>query len=206
MGSAAHDRGEKERGITHRRQLDERGAVRERGGALVSGLECEACLAGASGAGQDEQPHVVAKEALAQLRQLALPSQQRIRSSGQLRRRCVLRRRDVEAGLLLENASLQLAQLAARLEPELVDQPRARRRVEVERLLLPAAAVERQHRLRLQPLAQRMLADEPLQLGQELRVPPQCQARFEALLDGEHAQLFQAFRLTPSELVVANSP
>ena len=81
----AHDRAENERGIAQRRQLDERGAVRKRRRRLVGSLEREPRLPGAAGAGQDEQPHVLAQEELAQLRQLAFAPEQRVRSRRQIR-------------------------------------------------------------------------------------------------------------------------
>ena len=56
--------------------------------------------------------------------------------------------------------------------PELGDERLARVRVRVERLGLTARAVEREHQLCAQPLAQQVRADERRQLADELRVPP----------------------------------
>ena len=55
---------------------------------------------------------------------------------------------------------MQLLQHRARLDPELLDQLVAPRAVDGERVGLAARAVEREHQLAAQPLAQRMLADE----------------------------------------------
>ena len=51
----------------------------------------------------------------------------------------------------------------------------ARLAVGVERVGLPAAAVQRQHPLRVQPLAQRLLGDERLELADHLAVPARGQ-------------------------------
>lgn len=45
----------------------------------------------------------------------------------------VVRARDRQRGVVLEDAALKLLQLAARFEPELVAQPRTRRSVCLER-------------------------------------------------------------------------
>jgi hypothetical protein len=47
---------------------------------------------------------------------------------------------------------------------------RARGLVGLERLRLPARAIERQHQLPAQPLAQRLLGDQRLQLADQLAV------------------------------------
>src|SRR3712207_6920300 len=52
-------------------------------------------------------------------------------------------RGNVESGVLLEDALVQLAQLAARLDAELLDERRARRAIGLERVRLPAGAVDR---------------------------------------------------------------
>jgi hypothetical protein len=114
---SAHDRAENDRGIAQRRQLDERGAVRKRRRGGVGSLEREPGLAGAPGTRQDEQPHVLAQEELAQLNELAFATEQRVRSRRKVRDYGLLRAYDVEARVLLEDAPLELAHLAARLEP-----------------------------------------------------------------------------------------
>ena len=66
---------------------------------------------------------------------------------------------------MFEDAPLQLAQLAAGLEPQLLAQPHAHTGVYLECLCLPPAAVQGEHCLRLQTLAQRVGGGEVLQLG-----------------------------------------
>ena len=59
---------------------------------------------------------------------------------------------EVEDGVLREDLSLELLQGGARLDPELVERG-ARRAIRVERLGLPARAVQREHQLPAQALA-----------------------------------------------------
>ena len=70
-------------------------------------------------------------------------------------------------GSWLRISRLQLAQLERRLEAEIVVQPAAEVLVDRERVGVPAAAVEREHRLPAQALAQR----EPGDLGRQLARP-----------------------------------
>src|SRR5262249_32303073 len=53
----------------------------------------------------------------------------------------------VERGVLAEDRPLEALQRAARLEPELVVQEPACRAIDLERLCLPAGAVQREHEL-----------------------------------------------------------
>jgi hypothetical protein len=73
---------------------------------------------------------------------------------------------------VLQDPPLQLAQLACRLEAQLLAKAAAQLRVQVERLRLAAAAVEGEHRQRVQPLSQRLLDHQALQLRQHLKQPP----------------------------------
>ena len=88
------------------------------------------------------------------------------------RRRGLRRRpgRRVELGRLVEHLLLQPPQLLARLEPQLVGQEAARVAVDRQRVGLAARAVEREHELRAQALAQRVRRHELLQLGDQLGV------------------------------------
>src|SRR6266540_3298331 len=93
---------------------------------------------------------------------------------GGARRRCRLldrglaggRRRgeQVERGVLREDCLLQALQPDARLDAELVDQGLPGGAVGGQRLGLPAAAVQGEHELAVQVLAQRVLAHQRLQL------------------------------------------
>ena len=61
---------------------------------------------------------------------------------------------------MVEDGSLEALELIVRLEPELLGQQPPARAVDLERVRLAAAAVEREHQLAPQTLAQRMLGDE----------------------------------------------
>ncbi len=68
----------------------------------------------------------------------------------------------VERGIVREDPPLQLAELLARLEPELLDERLARvAGTTAERVGLAARAVEREHQLAGEALAQRVLARPP---------------------------------------------
>src|SRR5439155_70847 len=75
-----------------------------------------------------------------------------------------------ELGPLHEDAALELAQLVAGLDAELVDERSAGVPVALERVGLAARAVQREHQLRAESLVQRVLGDETLQLADELGV------------------------------------
>ena len=85
--------------------------------------------------------------------------------------------------LLAQDRRVHAAQERARLEAELLDEQLPSLAVDLERLRLPAGAVEREHQLRPQPLAQRMRADERLELGDELGVRADRELRLGPLLE-----------------------
>src|SRR5215207_6629727 len=76
---------------------------------------------------------------------------------------------------------MQLAQLGAGLDPRVVDEPPARGDIGLERLGLAAGSVQREHALRVEPLAQRMLVDQALELRQRFLVA----SGGEVAVDGE---------------------
>ncbi len=65
------------------------------------------------------------------------------------------------------------------------------RLVGVERLGVPAAAVQGEHQLPAQSLPKRVAAYEPVELGDELRVASECQLGLDALLEAREALLLQ---------------
>ena len=89
-----------------------------------------------------------------------------------------------------------------RVEPELVGEREPGRPIDLERFRLAAAAVEREHQLAAQPLAQRMARDELLQLADEHRVPSELELGVDPLLLRRHPQLVQARGLEPGELLL----
>ena len=69
-----------------------------------------------------------------------------------------------------------------RLDAELVHQGSASALIGIERLCLPAAAVEGEHQLRPQAFAERMLADKRLEIGGNLVISSEPEIGVESLL------------------------
>ena len=122
------------------------------------------------------------------------------RAHAAARRRARRRRR--ELGAVGEDLGLELAQLRARLEPQLVAHLPSAVAVGLQRLGLPPAAVEREHELAAYALAQRVLAHERLELADHLRVAAERQVCVDALLDGDQAQLVEPRDLLLGERLV----
>ena len=80
-----------------------------------------------------------------------------------------IRRARAERRVLAQDPRLQLLQAPAGLDAELVDERAARILVGLERLRLASRAVEGLHQQLAWPLAQRLLGDERLELGDDVR-------------------------------------
>ena len=106
------------------------------------------------------------------------------------RSRCRLERR-----ILVEDPSLQLAQLERRLEAEIVAQPGVELLVDRERVGVPPGAVEREHRLPAKALAEREPDDLARQFRDQLRVATREQVRLDAILEADQAQLVEPVAL-----------
>ena len=140
------DLGQDELGVAQRRQADEVDPVGKALGEVIGGLDRDTRLARPAGAGQGDQPRLAAQQS-AQLSDLMPPPDQRRRGCGQAATSAQLCRLDRQRRILAQDRGLQLAQLRARLQAELLDQRPARIAEGGERIGLPAAAVERQHQL-----------------------------------------------------------
>ena len=81
-----------------------------------------------------------------------------------------------------EDLTFELLQLRAGIDAQLRRQLLTPTLVGVERLVLPPAAIERDHQLGAQVLTQRVGGDEVDELGDELAVPPRLEVRIDALL------------------------
>ena len=97
----------------------------------------------------------------------------------------------LERGVLVENRLVQLTQPRARLDAELVDQRAARRAVGLERVRLAPGPVQGHQQLPAQALAQRLLVDERLELGDELRTAAEREVGVDAVLERREPQLLQ---------------
>ena len=138
------------------------------GASAADELEREPRLADAADSGQRQKTCLVAPQEVGESLELALAPEQRGRGCRDAA--CGRRRVDVQRRILLEDRALELAQRLAGLDPQLLDQRAACALVHGERVGLAARAVEREHQLPAQPLAQRVLRDQPLELGDELRM------------------------------------
>ena len=128
-----------------------------------------------------------------QPRELVVAPGERRRSGGvELARQLPRGDLDVERGVLAEDRLVQTAQLRARLDADLVHERASRFPVGVERLRLAPAAVQREHALGMQALAQRVLGDDRVDLPGDLQMVPRGQVRVERELDGLDAQLLEA--------------
>ena len=101
---------------------------------------------------------------------------------------------------MVEDRSLEALELIVRLEPELLGQQPPARAVDLERVRLAAAAVEREHQLAPQTLAQRMLGDAGLELGDDRAVASELDGRLESPLDGLETKLLEAPDLALGEV------
>jgi hypothetical protein len=96
------------------------------------------------------------------------------------------------AGILVEHGPVQRLQLGPGLDAEAVDERCPGARVRLERLGLPAGAVERDHELPAEPLAQRVVSDQPFELGDELAVAPVREVGVDPVLDQREPELVEA--------------
>ena len=96
-----------------------------------------------------------------------------------------------ERPLLAEDRAIEGLQLRPWLDPELLDERSARIVIGRERLGLAAAPVEREHQLTPEPLAQRLRADERLDLRDELGVRPKLEVGGDPLLEHAEAQILE---------------
>ena len=97
----------------------------------------------------------------------------------------------VERRVVAQDRLLQALQLRRGLEPELLIQPPPPARVDLERVALAPAAIQRQHQQADQPLTRRILGAQLLELGDHKRVLAVGQPRIDALLQRGDAQLLQ---------------
>ena len=104
----------------------------------------------------------------------------------------------IERGVVGEDRLVEVMQLGSWLDPELLDEDLARVAVGLQRVGLAAAAVQREHQLRVQPLAPRVLGRELLELGDQLRVAPGGEVGVDAHLQRREALLLQAARSRPA--------
>jgi hypothetical protein len=89
---------------------------------------------------------------------------------------------EIERRILVENPALELPQRQRRLDPERLHERAPRIAVRLQRICLPPRAVQREHQLGTQPLPQRVLADEQLELADQLGAPAEREIALDPLL------------------------
>ena len=94
------------------------------------------------------------------------------------------RRRPVEIGSLLEHGPLEVAQRRSRFDADVVGEAAADGVARPQRLGLAAAAVEGEYPLSAEPLTQRMLSDEAVELVGQGLVVAADELGVDAVLDG----------------------
>ena len=82
---------------------------------------------------------------------------------------------------------MQLLQQRARIDAEAFDQLVTADPIQGQRIRLTAGAIEREHQLAAQPLAERMVADERFEIGNQPGVAADRELGFGALLDQREA-------------------
>ena len=98
---------------------------------------------------------------------------------------------ELERAVVSEDRALELLQVVARLEPELVSQLAPSLLVALEGIGLPPGAIEREHELTAETFPERVLDGEQLELGDERPDVPERELRVQALLEGDEPQLLE---------------
>ena len=205
VGSVGHaDRGGDRRRdqvrLRERSEVDERRPVLEVGLQRGSHLERHPRLARAAGAGEREQSHVGAPQQRGGRSHLEAATDERRRGRRESRGTWPGRRgRSVKGRVVAEDRGLELHELRARIDAELVDERSPCVPVCGERIRLTPAPVQGEHLQPAQPLAVAILARQRLELADQLRVPSQRQVGVDALLQRGEPPLLQTRRLPLGE-------
>jgi hypothetical protein len=110
----------------------------------------------------------------------------------------------LEARVLGQDRALELFERGSGLDPELVDQLAPGFLVALKRVSLAPAAVQRQHQLGVQALAERVLTDEGFELTDQPGGLSQGKPRIEPVLDRGQPLLLQPADLRPGEGLVCH--
>src|SRR5581483_5186176 len=105
----------------------------------------------------------------------------------------------LERRVLAQHQPFELAERRRRVDPELVREHPAQLLVARERLRVAARAVEREHVLRAEALAQRVLRDERLELADHVAVPTEREAGLQPPPERVQAQLLEPRLLAARE-------
>ena len=102
---------------------------------------------------------------------------------------------------MAQDLGLEPLELRTRFDSELVDEARSCVLVHLESLGLPAGAIQREHELTAKRLAQRMLADERLELADHVALQPELELGVDALADDDEPQFLEPSDLRLREIV-----
>jgi hypothetical protein len=102
-----------------------------------------------------------------------------------------------KVGRLAEDRPLELLEVRARLDPQIVDKSPSSGAVRVEGFGLPSRPVERQHLMSPQPLPVWIALHKLAELGHERGVAAAGEVGLDAALDRGHAQLFESVGIRP---------
>src|SRR6185437_1129452 len=114
---------------------------------------------------------------------------------GRLRRSLRVGQLYLELRVMSQHAALELPERLARLEAELVGEQAAGLAVDVERLGLTSRAVQGEHQEASQPLPERMLGDEGLQLGDDRPLKAAAEVGLEAIFERLQTQFLETLGL-----------
>ena len=107
-----------------------------------------------------------------------------------------------ERRVLIQDRAVELLQRRAGVDPELLEEPLAGVGVDGERLGLPARAVEREHQLAVEALAERVCPRQRLQLGDERVVAAAAEVGVDPVLRAGEPELVEAGDLGLRERLV----
>ena len=165
-------------------------------------LSGEAGLADALGAAEEGNlgaPGFGVLPALAQPAQLAVATGQQRGATLELARQLARGRAHGEGGVVAEDGLLQLPQLGAGLDPDLLDQRPMRVAICRHRFGLPSGAVEGEHALRVEALVQGVLGDKRLESSEHVGVAPGGEFGVDRQLDRPQMQFLESPDLRPCE-------
>ena len=107
-----------------------------------------------------------------------------------------------QPGILPQHVGLQPAKRRRRLQPQLLVQALAEVAVDLQRVGVPAAPIQRGHQLHVRPLAQRVRAHQRLQAHDRLFRKAQRQRGVDPVLGRRDPQLLEPVHLCSGELLV----
>ena len=103
---------------------------------------------------------------------------------------------------MAENRELKVTKRRCRFDAQVAVELRARVRVDVQGVALPAASVQREHQLAPKALPVRVLGDQRLELGHQRGVPSAGEVGVDSSLEGPEPKLVQACDLGLCERLV----